>query len=328
VALQILAGDVGAGIIRSAEPTLPPALVSDAKVLPALTGAVPGASILFFGANPIYLQPTSPWIETVQKAKFVAAVSALPDETASRADIVLAASSPLESRQLTWGSAYDGKPFVSGGPAAVKPLYQTLENVEILTRVAHGLDSALPWKSADDLFGAITEPLGAGKILDEGGSARPDPAAAAALAVLPESSARAADTLRNTPNTAAPGFGSLQLQAYVPLAFAGGLGAHLPFLHGITGPGGREVWQTIVEMHPRAAERVGIAEASQVVVESQQGAIRGIARLREGIRPDTVAVAVGLGRTAGGKWAAGYGDNPLTLTTPGATAVGVVVRRV
>jgi molybdopterin-containing oxidoreductase family iron-sulfur binding subunit len=328
VALQIIAGDAGAGILRSAEPALPPALAADARVASALSAPAAGAAVLLFGANPLFVQPKSAWGETIKKAKFVAAVTPFPDESAGQADVVLASSSALESRQLTWGTAADGKPFVSGGPAAVKPLYQTLESVEILTRLAHGLDSTVPWKSADDLFDAIKEPLGAGKILDEGGFARPEPPAAPALAVVPESSARAADILRGTVSTAAPGFGSLQLQTYVPLAYLGGTGAHLPFLHGITSTGGREIWRTVVEMHPRAAERVGIADSSPVVVETSQGRIHGVVRLREGIRPDTVAIAVGLGRTAGGRWAAGYGDNPLTLAAPGETAVGVVVRRV
>jgi anaerobic selenocysteine-containing dehydrogenase len=327
IALQILAGDPGAGLVLRGGPSLPPALQSDAKPPVALTAAIPGAAVLLFGANPLFLQPRSAWVETIQKAKFVGAINSFADESANHADVVLPSSTSLESRQLTWGTTADAKPFVSGGPAVVKPLYQTLEGVEILVRLAHALDPAVPWKSADELFSAVAEPLGAAKILDEGGSAQPAPTAAPPLTVLPESSARAADILQSTVDSAAPVYGALQLQAYVPLAFTGGQGAHLPFLHGITGTGGREVWRTIVEMHPRAAARVGIEEGARVLVETPQGSIRGVARLREGIRPDTVAVAVGLGRTAAGRWAEGYGDNPLTLTAPGATAVGVIVRR-
>jgi len=100
---------------------------------------------------------------------------------------------------------------------------------------------------------------------------------------------------------------------HLPLAFPGGGGAHLPYLHGIAQVGGRDLWQTAVELHPQAARKLGIADGAAVWVESARGRILAVLRLREGIRPDSAAIAVGLGRKALGPFAAGRGSNPLDL---------------
>jgi len=103
-------------------------------------------------------------------------------------------------------------------------------------------------------------------------------------------------------------------------------GAHLPYLHGIAQVGGRELWQTAVELHPQAARKLGIADGAPVWVESPAGRVRAVLHLREGIRPDSAAIAVGLGRKALGPFAAGRGSNPLDLLDSAEPAF-VTVRR-
>lgn len=43
-------------------------------------------------------------------------------------------------------------------------------------------------------------------------------------------------------------------------------------------------------MHPRAAERAGIRNADNIIVESPRGSVTGTAILWEGIREDTIVV--------------------------------------
>ena len=46
----------------------------------------------------------------------------------------------------------------------------------------------------------------------------------------------------------------------------------------------------LIQLHPKAAERAGVAEGDAVLVESPRGAVEGTAAIWEGIREDTVFV--------------------------------------
>jgi formate dehydrogenase (coenzyme F420) alpha subunit len=46
----------------------------------------------------------------------------------------------------------------------------------------------------------------------------------------------------------------------------------------------------LVQIHPRAAERVGIQNGERIIVESPRGSVTGTALLWEGIREDTIFV--------------------------------------
>jgi anaerobic selenocysteine-containing dehydrogenase len=131
--------------------------------------------------------------------------------------------------------------------------------------------------------------------------------------------------------------GSLRLVLFEPLAIAGGTGAELPFLQGILDPGDEERWETWAEIHPDTAAELGIRDREPVTVSSPKGSIPVRARLTPRIVPGAVAIPVGLGKAAGGRWAAGVGSNPLHLLSderelysgfpdPGATRVRVAAR--
>lgn len=111
--------------------------------------------------------------------------------------------------------------------------------------------------------------------------------------------------------------GTLALLLFEPLPLAGGTGAELPFLQGILDPGHETHWETWAELHPDTAARLGVADGDGVRLASTKGAIEARARVTRRIVPEAVAVPVGLGRRAGGRWAGGVGANPLRLLEPG-----------
>jgi anaerobic selenocysteine-containing dehydrogenase len=149
-----------------------------------------------------------------------------------------------------------------------------------------------------------------------------------------------ADVLERRPRAAVAGGlqqprpGSLVLVLFEPLAVAGGTGAELPFLQGILDPAEEERWETWADIHPETAAVLGIADRDRVTVSSPHGAISVRARVGPRVVPGVVAIPVGLGKRAGGRWAAGIGANPLRLVSgerelfsglpdPGATRVDV-----
>ena len=126
--------------------------------------------------------------------------------------------------------------------------------------------------------------------------------------------------------------GSLALLLFEPLPIAGGTGAELPFLQGILDPGLEERWETWAEIHPETAAALRIRDRDLVVISSPHGSVVARARVGPRVVPGAVAIPVGLGKRAGGRWAAGSGANPLVLLSgdrelfsglpdPGATRV-------
>ncbi len=69
-------------------------------------------------------------------------------------------------------------------------------------------------------------------------------------------------------------------------------------------------------MNPSTAQRSGIAEGELVLVRSPFGAIEAPAVFMPGIRPDAVAVPIGQGHAAYGRYAAHRGVNPVTILAP------------
>ena len=107
--------------------------------------------------------------------------------------------------------------------------------------------------------------------------------------------------------------GGLSLILFEPLPIAGGTGAELPFLQALLDPGFDAHWETWGEIHPDTAAVLGIRDGAPIRVASAREAIVVRARVTERIVQGAIAIPVGLGRRAGGRWAAGIGANPLRL---------------
>jgi molybdopterin-containing oxidoreductase family iron-sulfur binding subunit len=76
------------------------------------------------------------------------------------------------------------------------------------------------------------------------------------------------------------------------------------------------VWDSWAEMHPQTARKLGIRDGEVAVLSTPWGEMRVAVVLHEGLHPDVVAVPVGQGYTAYGRYARGTGANPLALLAP------------
>ena len=72
------------------------------------------------------------------------------------------------------------------------------------------------------------------------------------------------------------------------------------------------VWQTVVEMHAETALALGVVDGDMVTVKTTAGEITAAAFVYIGLRPDTIAVQLGRGHTASGRYAIA-GENAWTL---------------
>jgi anaerobic selenocysteine-containing dehydrogenase len=234
---------------------------------------------------------------------------------------------PLED----WGNHVPevgaGAPTVTMQQPVVQPLHDTRGFGDLLLTIANelggALQQALPWttyrdllrEAASQLAGVQGGSLSASQDLDQfwtsllqhgvwtGPNNAPTPLAAGQA---------------STSVSAAQASGDAQAYPYVLVPFAHhtlGVGetARLPWLQAAPDPVTSVVWQTWVELNPRVASRLGVREGDMVRLTSPAGQVEVPVYVSPAAPPDVLAVPLGQGHVADGRWAAGRGVNPLDL---------------
>jgi anaerobic selenocysteine-containing dehydrogenase len=107
---------------------------------------------------------------------------------------------------------------------------------------------------------------------------------------------------------------------YASQAFLDGSSAHLPWLQELPDVVSTAMWSSWVEINPKTAASLGIAQGDVVEVASDQGSVRVPALLSPGIAPDVVAMPAGQGHQTFTRYASARGANPISLLAPLADA--------
>jgi anaerobic selenocysteine-containing dehydrogenase len=103
------------------------------------------------------------------------------------------------------------------------------------------------------------------------------------------------------------------LHPYLTATFLDGRGANLPWLQEMPDPRTSAVYGSWAELNPVTADELGIREGDLLEVESPAGAVRVPALIYPAIRPGVVAIPIGQGHTAYGRYAKGRGINPIHI---------------
>ncbi len=114
--------------------------------------------------------------------------------------------------------------------------------------------------------------------------------------------------------------GTFALHLYPHIYWTDGRHAHLPWLQEQADPMTSAVWNTWVEINPQTAERMGIHTGDIVRLTTPHGSVDAPALPYPAIHPDVVAMPIGQGHTAYGRYANGRGANPLAILDPVADA--------
>jgi Fe-S-cluster-containing dehydrogenase component len=97
--------------------------------------------------------------------------------------------------------------------------------------------------------------------------------------------------------------GNFFLVVYQHPVLGMGGGANKPWLQELPDPVTKICWQTVVEMHPRAAQRLGVENGDHVTVQTSAGSLTAPVLIYLGIREDTIAIAAGRGHNHSGRYA-------------------------
>ncbi|MFN9309042.1 molybdopterin-dependent oxidoreductase, partial [Gemmatimonas sp.] len=273
-------------------------------------GTVPLAFVR--GANPAHTMPKSAgFAAAFAKVGFKVSFSAMPDETAQLADLILPDNHWLES----WGDAAGANGQLGLQQPTLEPVFDTRSTADVLIELAKK-DQALAarYNVADYRAWYISKFPG-------GGSAFTSALTKAQVSSGPlvPTTGR---TLSATAMPAAAGNGDFFVHVFPSPTLGDGAGANKPWLQELPDPVSKIAWQSWVEVHPSTAKKLGIKEGTHLTIETSAGKVTAPAYIYMGVRPDTVAIALGQGHTAYGRFAQNIGVNAYDLIPAGWDAAG------
>lgn len=280
--------------------------------------------VFFYGANPLYTAPTALDLGGLlqQRGPFKIALAQFPDETVAQADLVLPMASYLED----WGTHVAPYQPDSASLSLQQPLMEPLHaatkglgDVVLSLLKMHRPDEygVFPdyYTYLKNAFAALRTEMGGGtdtperfwnQSLQKGlvHVARKDHALSSNITSLHLTEQRR--------DAEYPFF----LAPSPRIGLFDGRHANLPWLQESPDPINKVVWDSWAEIHPSAAAKLGIAHGDIIRIASRQGAIEVKAYLTKVVHPDVVAVPLGQGHTAYGRYAKGLGVNPLGILDP------------
>ena len=274
--------------------------------------------LILNNVNPAFsLAPNSGVNEALEQDDlFVVSFSNFMDETSQLADLVFPVSLPLE----TWDEY--------GGWQSV---YATLQPaMGKLTRASHPhigdviLDTAFGNEKPAENYKAylfsrlvsehkIADEQGWVQLLQTGGGFDPAPKSGASrLKLTPDGITH---ILAKPAEASESG---LTFTAIPSIRFFDGRGANKPWLCEIPDPLSRVAWQSPVSMHPDTAKNQNIAQGDIIQIESQWGSLEAPVYVNEFVKPGLLAMSIGQGHQAYGRYAENKGVNPFEILSPDA----------
>ncbi len=272
-------------------------------------------ALVIIGANPAYsLSPELRFAEALRQVPTIISITPHPDETAALATWVLPGSHPLE----TWG---DYEPE-TGVRNLLQPVMgrrgDTLAPGDVLLRLAQAAGVPLPAKSYLEF------------VQGRWGGGAPPESPSPEMTVVPTTPWQEAAQRGGLWTTggaggsaggggATPTFsppqpaGELGLWVYPSPLLFDGRSANKRWLQEISDPALHAVWGSWVEMNQETARRVGAGAGQTTELKTEAGMATAPTFLYNGVARDTLAIPLGQGHTAYGRYAEKRGTNAFAL---------------
>jgi menaquinone reductase, molybdopterin-binding-like subunit len=297
------------------------------------------------GVNPVYdLPKSSGFAAALEKVPLVISFASFPDETARQADVVLPDNTPLESWGYQKVLAGSNRSTLSGLQPVVVPLYDTRPTADVLLAAVGQIGGSLavqvpftdevdflqksivPLMDLDGIYTAPTSQAFWTLWQQAGGwwRAQPDPMA-------PQLKLSLDQPLDNANYPLKPGstpfYGDLSEFPFYLLLFPSpnlgdGSAANRPMLQETQDPMTTVMWSSWVEVSPEAAQKLGVTTGDIISIASPAGEVEVIVYEYRGVHPNVLALPLGQGHTAFGRYAEKRGINPQDLLVNAENAAG------
>jgi anaerobic selenocysteine-containing dehydrogenase len=294
--------------------------------------------VLMVHGNPLYELPvTAGFAEGLAKVPFVASFSSMVDETVVQSDFPLPDNSYLENWGFQFVTPPGERPAVSGFQPVVSPLYDTRATTDVLLDLAQRLGgvvkAALPYQNTVEFMKADMAKLVKQDAPYETRNADavwagwrqfggwwPQSDAVTLPAAAPVVPATLVVPLADF--TGSPEEFPYFLYPYLSTLLSDGRGADQPWLQEAPDPVITATWATWVEIHPETATELGLERNDLIKIITPTSMIVAIVYPYAGIRPDVVAVPIGQGHAAYGRYAKNQGANVAAILSPQTTSDG------
>jgi anaerobic selenocysteine-containing dehydrogenase len=306
--VNLMLGNVG----RKGGVLPPPAAAIEAPENRSATQALSSAEMVFIdGANPAYTMPrASGVLDALARAGTVISFASFLNDSGAWSDLLLPDHLALET-ETAIVPAVSPQPAVTVAVPFIQPLYDTRAVEKTLTDLARKMGLPYEAVTAKD----IVQPMLSGETtydeaVRQGGlwlDSKSGPEARVGTGALELRAAAFAGDADQYP---------LQFQTYLSLQYHDGRASNLPWMQELPDPASSSIWGLPVEIDPRIAARLRIANGDMVRVESPHGSLEAPAYVHPGAVPNVVSMAIGDGHTYYGRYASGRGANPLSILAP------------
>jgi molybdopterin-containing oxidoreductase family iron-sulfur binding subunit len=326
--LNYVAGNVGQTVIFG--PNVAVGGGSTYQGLADFLGSVQNIGVvLMHGANPAYATPPAMGVaDAIGRVPFKVSFARFMDETAWLADLILPDHDPLEQ----WNDSVPRVGVHALQQPVMRPIFDTRQTGDVLFQLVQALGGTAAGRLTQatykdylqDRWRQLQQRLGAtgsfddfwNQSLQSGGAHEPPEPQTVRLV------SSAGQVQVAAQGTAGDG---LTLIAYPSSVFFDGRGANRPWLQELPDPVAKISWSTWVEIHPDTAQELGVGDGDILQITTAAGSVEAPAYLYPGIRPDVVAMPIGQGHTAFGRYAEGRGANAFHLLAGDAAAFGGLV---
>ncbi|MFZ0389508.1 MAG: molybdopterin dinucleotide binding domain-containing protein [Calditrichia bacterium] len=317
--LNSAAGSIGKNIDFS-QPHALTGTASEERIRNFFEEATPDDILIVHHSNIAFYRPEV--IEKIRHAGTVVYLTDLPDETSELADWILPLDTPLES----WGDYEPYRGLHSLIQPTIKRMYNTRSSAEIFIGLAEAAGRKLSspvsgqpaaddrewllqrWKQLHSISGENSSFNDFWKkALRNGGYSEVIPAE-------PMITENVRSTSKPVISAKAPEAGRAKLWLWPSIFLFDGRLANRNWMQIAPHPMSFISWAGWIDIHPEKAAELEIETGDVLQVISEAGSVRLPANVTEEVAPDTIAMPIGQGHTAGElQVAAGIGDNPLRL---------------
>jgi Fe-S-cluster-containing dehydrogenase component len=308
-AINVARGSVGSTVLPDEPVTAYDGLNSPADLRTAVDRMrAGGVSLLMVrNVNPAYTLGRSGAVaEAMAKVPFKVSFSSIVDETSELCDLILPDDHSLEQ----WGVAEPVRGTLSLQQPVMNRVFDTRPTADVLMAVGR-TDAALASRYAAPSYREWLIPRLPG---GANGIAAALPDGVIAGTVGPRTATRLAPLPRMAPAMETTQ-GNMYLVLYNHPLLGDGRGANKPWLQELPDPVTKILWQTVAEVHPDTARRLGVKNGQLLSVRTAAGSITVPVYSYPGIHPEAVAIAVGRGQVRSGRYASA-GVNALELLLP------------
>jgi len=324
--LNYVTGNVGRTVLFDRDPPAPPATYAEtaALVQEMRSGAV--GALFVHGADPVYATPAAlAFSEALGQVPFKVSFARFMDDTAAQCDFILPDHDPLEQ----WNDSIPRAGVRSLQQPVMRPVFDTRQTGDVLLALAQKR-TPVPQRLTAGSYKEYLQQVWQGVQRDLGDRRPFDTFWMEALqrgGVWGQAPSRTVSLARGAGEAPAADLwtvedGKIALIAYPSSVLYDGRGANRPWLQELPDPVTKVTWSTWVELHPETAAERGISEGDVLEIASGAGVVRVPAYLYPGMRRDVVAVPMGQGHVAFGRYAAGRGANVLGLLNGDPTGFG------